>query len=115
MFESCSELKSLDLSHFSTAKVSDMSFLFNNCTSLENLNIKFNTDNVKRMDYMFGSCTKLVSLDIRTFNTINCNNFTNMFENDNNLELYLNPNTCSNLKDKLPEYIIIHNESYTEI
>ena len=60
------------------------------------------------MDNMFSTCSKLTSLNIGSFNTINCKNFTNMFENDNNLELYLNYQTCSNLKNELPSFIKPH-------
>ena len=111
MFESCSKLSSLDLKHFNTNQANDMSFMFNNCTNLEFLNVKFNTEKVQRMDYMFGSCTKLNSLDITTFNTEICKNFTNMFLNDENLNLYINNDTCSSLVDKIPPYVNIHNNS----
>ena len=111
MFESCSKLISLDLEHFNTANAYDMSFMFNNCTSLEFLNIRFNTRAVEKMEYMFGSCLKLSSLDISTFNTKQCLNFTNMFENDENLTLYINPDSCSNLIDHIPLYVNIYNKT----
>ena len=63
------------------------------------------------MQYMFASCTKLTSLDIRTFETSTCKNFTNMFENDQNLDLYYNMQTCSNMKETLPPYINGHDTS----
>ena len=44
MFANCTSLKSLDLSNFNTAKVTDMQRLFRYCTSLVGLNIgNFNT------------------------------------------------------------------------
>ena len=110
-FENCGELTSLDLSKFTTSKVTDMSYLFNNCSSLTSLQVSFNTEKVKQMEYMFGSCSKLSSLDISTFNTNNCNNFTNMFENDNGLELYVNFTACPNLKSEIPNYVIYHDVS----
>ena len=111
LFENCFKLKSLNLSHFITYTVIDMSYMFNNCSNLNNLTIYFNTMKVKKMEYMFGSCTKIKSLNIITFNTLNCINFTGMFENDKNLDLYLNFNNTSNLLSHLPSYVNIHDIS----
>ena len=94
-----------------TSKVSDMSNMFNNCTSLKYLKINFNTENVQRMQNMFSSCTKLTSLDISSFNTIRCTDFTNMFDKDEGLNLYINNQTCENLIDKIPLYVNVHNIS----
>ena len=111
LFENCERLTSLDLSSFSTYNTHDMSYMFNNCHSLQSLNINFITSDVKNMQYMFGSCFKLTSLDIRSFDTSNVKNFTNMFINDENLDLYLNLNKCSNLKKYIPHYINTHDIS----
>ena len=73
--------------------------------------MSFNTEKVKQMEYMFGSCSKLTSLDISTFNTNNCDNFTNIFENDNVLELYVNFTACPNLKNEIPDYVKYHDVS----
>jgi len=111
MFESCGKLTSLDLTHFVTSKVTDMSNMFNNCTSLKTLKLNFDTKNVQKMPYMFGSCTSLTSLDITMFNTVNCYIFEGMFDNDKNLNLFVDFDTCSNMKTKIPEYVVIHNKS----
>jgi len=111
MFQSCVKLTSLNLNYFSTSLVTDMSYLLYNCSSLEHLIINFKTERVQNMNYMFGGCTKLSSLDISTFNTINCKGFTNMFENDTNLNLYLNFDNTKNLRETLPNYINIHNST----
>ena len=108
LFENCFKLKSLDLSNFNTNNVIDMSYMFNNCSDLHNLTINFNTEKVKKMEYMFGSCTKIKSLNITTFNTLNCINFTGMFENDKNMNLYLNYNNTSNLLPQIPSYVKVH-------
>ena len=57
---------------------------------------------------MFAYCNELKELDIRTFNTENCINLDDMFENCNGLQLYLNEKNCSNLIEKLPDYINYH-------
>ena len=108
MFENCGKLISLDLSNFKTPAVYDMSNMFHNCTSLKNLKINFNTEKVTNMKNMFSNCLSLSSLDLSSFNTTICKNFENMFDNDENLDLYINNETCSNLVGTLPEYNNIH-------
>ena len=70
MFGQCSNLETLDLSHFNTEKVGNMSNMFNGCTKLRDLNISsFHTENVTNMYGMFYGCSSLDSLDLSHFNT----------------------------------------------
>lgn len=70
MFGQCSNLETLDLSHFNTENVENMSDMFNGCTKLHDLNISsFNTKNVTNMSEMFYGCSSLDSLDLSHFNT----------------------------------------------
>ena len=70
MFFNCSSLTSLDVSKFNTVKVTDMSYMFSNCSSLTSLDVsKFNTVNVTNMGRMFYNCSALISLDVTNFNT----------------------------------------------
>ena len=72
MFGQCSNLETLDLSHFNTEKVGNMSNMFNGCTKLHDLNISsFNTENVTNMYGMFYGCSSLETLDLSHFNTRN--------------------------------------------
>ena len=72
MFDQCSNLETLDLSHFNTEKVENMSNMFNGCTKLHDLNISsFNTENVTNMYGMFYGCSSLETLDLSHFNTKN--------------------------------------------
>lgn len=69
MFALCSNLETLDLSHFNTEKVTTMAQMFYGCTKLHDLNISsFNTENVTSMNQMFGGCSSLDSLDLSHFN-----------------------------------------------
>ena len=102
------EFNSLDLTHFQTNYATDLSYMFHNCSSLTYLKINFNTQSVTTMQNMFSNCISLTSLELNTFNTKECKNFNNMFENDENLDLYINNETCSNLISELPEYINVH-------
>lgn len=70
MFGQCSNLETLDLSHFNTENVVNMSNMFNGCTKLHKLNISsFNTENVTNMHGMFYGCSSLETLDLSHFNT----------------------------------------------
>lgn len=92
MFGQCSNLETLDLSHFNTEKVGNMSNMFNGCTKLRDLNISsFNTENVTNMYGMFYGCSSLDSLDLSHFNTRYVRNgqMNYMFNGCSNLS-YLN-------------------------
>ena len=70
MFALCSNLETLDLSHFNTERVTTMAQMFYGCTKLHNLNIdNFNTENVSYMNGMFEGCSGLETLDLSHFNT----------------------------------------------
>ena len=70
MFSNCLSLESLDLSSFNTAKVTNMKSMFYYCSKLTSLNLSnFNTAKVTNMERMFQNCSKLESLDLSSFNT----------------------------------------------
>lgn len=70
MFAKCSNLETLDLSHFNTEKVTTMAQMLYGCTKLHDLNISsFNTENVTNMNGMFDGCSSLNTLDLSHFNT----------------------------------------------
>lgn len=72
MFAQCTNLETLDLSHFNTEKVTTMAQMFYGCTKLHDLNIdNFNTENVTNMNGMFDGCSGLETLDLSHFNTRN--------------------------------------------
>lgn len=89
MFALCSNLETLDLSHFNTEKVTTMAQMFYGCTKLHDLNISsFNTEKVTSMNQMFSNCSSLDSLDLSHFNA----------EGVNYHGLYAMFSGCSSLK-----------------
>ena len=89
MFAQCSNLETLDLSHFNTEKVTTMTQMFYGCTKLRKLNISsFNTKIVISMNQMFSNCSSLDSLDLSHFNA----------EGVNYHGLYAMFSGCSSLK-----------------
>ena len=80
MFFNCSSLTSLDVTHFNTANVTNMGNMFSSCSSLTSLDVThFNTAKVTNMGSMFSSCSSLASLDVTHFNTANVTNMSHMF------------------------------------
>ena len=80
MFVDCSSLSSLDLSDFNTKKVTDMSGMFYYCISLSSLDLSdINTEKVTDMSYMFSDCSSLSSLDLSDFNTEKVTDMIYMF------------------------------------
>ena len=70
MFYNCSSLKELNLSSFNTNQVTNMSYMFDNCSSLKQLDLSsFNTNQVNDMRRMFNNCSSLIELNISSFNT----------------------------------------------
>ena len=80
MFSNCSSLTSLDVTHFNTQNVTNMAAMFNGCSGLTSLDVTgFNTQNVTNIGYMFQNCSALTSLDVTGFNTQNVRRIDGMF------------------------------------
>lgn len=86
MFSGCSSLIQLDMRHFDTSDIDDMSYMFSNCASLTQLNLsRFNTSKTEFMNYMFSGCENLVQLDMRHFDTSKVKGMEGMFNRCINL------------------------------
>ena len=80
MFNKCYDIKVLDVSHFDTSKVSNMSHMFTECRNIKVLDVShFDTSNVTSMEYMFGCCESLTKLDVSNFDTSNVTTMCGMF------------------------------------
>ena len=78
MFYDCTT--SFNLSNFDTSKMTDMSWMFDNCLSLTTLDLSnFDTSNVTNMSYMFSKCQSLTSLDLSSFDTSRVTDMSHMF------------------------------------
>ena len=79
-------ITNIDTSLFDASKVTDASYMFAGCSSLNTLDVsKFDTSNVTNMSNMFKKCSALTTLDISNFNTSACTNMTRLFDGCNNL------------------------------
>ena len=80
MFNECSSLEKLDLNNFNTSKVTNMENMFSNCSSLTNLDLSnFDTSNVTNMKNMFFNCSSLTTINLSSLDTRNLTNMSNMF------------------------------------
>ena len=80
MFNNCSSLSSLDVSGFDTSKVTSMNSMFAWCSGLSSLDVSgFDTGNVTDMRSMFNECFRLASLDVSGFDTGNVTDMSAMF------------------------------------
>ena len=63
MFSDCQSLKELNLSHFITDNVTDMSFMLDKCSSLIKLDISnFKVTDETKLRYIFNGCSSLKEL-----------------------------------------------------
>ena len=101
MFEYCTSLTSLDLSHLNTNNVTNMGAVFYYSDNLTSVDLSgWNTSNVTNMQSMFTDCHYLTSLDLSSWDTRNLTYMGNMFQNCYKLKfLDLNHFDTSNVTD----------------
>ena len=101
MFKGCTNLNAIYLDNFYTNEVTDMSFMFADCTSLEVIEIgmamsvqddmtqsrgNFLTSNVTNMASMFEGCKSLQSFYLQNLDIHSVKNFSNMFAGCSSLD-----------------------------
>ena len=74
------------IEYLNTSEVTNMDHMFNGCSSVTSLDVShFNTSKVTVMRNMFSDCSSLTSLDLSSFNTSNVTSMYALFENCGNL------------------------------
>jgi surface protein len=80
MFCECQSLEELDLSNFDTKNVFEMNHMFSGCKFLEHLDLSnFDTRNVSNMGFMFHRCKSLKKIKVSSFDTRRVKNMQYMF------------------------------------
>ena len=82
LFNNCQSLDQLDISSFDTSLVTDMGAMFTYCLKLTKLDLTFfDTRNVTKMSWMFEHCEKLTTIFISNkWSTDRVINAMNMFK-----------------------------------
>ena len=87
IFENCINLKNINLINMKNSnKLRNISGMFKNCTSLEELKFNLMTKYLINMDEMFYGCDNLKSIDFANFNTDRIKNMDKMFYNCSSLK-----------------------------
>lgn len=88
MFSDCVKLRSvIGLEEWDTSKVKKMNQLFNLCSSLEQVDLShFNTSSVDDLYAMFYGCSRLKSVDVSNWDTSKVENMSRMFQGCEKLE-----------------------------
>lgn len=88
-FNGCVNLNTIiGMDHLRTDAVTDMSFMFYGCSSLDDDDFDFsgfNTSAVTKMEHMFEDCTGITQLDLSAFDTRCCTDMSGMFLGCNSL------------------------------
>ena len=74
-----------DLSTINTSKVTSMSYMFYNCSSMTTIDVStFDTTNVGKFEYTFAGCTNVSSIRTENWTGINATSLSNMFADCSN-------------------------------
>ena len=90
-------LKILEVSNWDVSNLTDASFAFYNCSSLQSLNaVGWNIQNITNLTHLFYGCASLTTLNLQNWNSIKVTNIANAFRHCNNLT-YLNVSNAEHL------------------
>ena len=88
MFSNCSKLATVDLSGWNTSQVTNISYMFQSCSKLETITglSNFNMSKVNDIRYMFSGCSSLTTIDISSWDMSQVNDIDSIFSNCKALE-----------------------------
>ena len=98
LFDSCTKLKSVDVSHFDTSNVTSMKAMFSACSNITKIDVSnFDTSNVTMMNWMLAKCPKVDYVDLSCFDTSKVTDMSSMFQNSRYKSLDLTSFDTSNV------------------
>ena len=101
MFNSCTNIKTINLAGWNTKKLTSTYDMFNGCFNLTNLNLSgWNTVNVTNMSWMFDRCTNLSNIQVSGWQLTNVTNLEGIFHDCNSLSSA----TINDIANVLPTY-----------
>ena len=100
LFSDCKCLQVVDFCYFNSEKITDMSYMFLNCSLLKKIIFpeNFNTKNLRNMNSMFCNCSSLEEIDLTSFNTKKVKDMGCMFSGCNKLKKIIVKSKKSNDK-----------------
>ena len=102
MFQNCTSLTTLESNNWNTSNVTDMHSMFYRCQLLTSIDVSnWNTSKVRTMGSMFNYCNGLTALDLSNFNTDKVYDMSYMFNNCTSLKTL----DLSNFNTKAISYI----------
>ena len=85
LFDGCTSLESVDLAGLDTSNGTTLKNMFQNCSSLQTINIPISTTRAETFENMFRGCSSLEELNLNSFNTSKVTNMREMFRDCNRL------------------------------
>ena len=80
MFNGCSSLTSIDVSHFNMSNIKNIWYMFDGCSSLTSIDVSnWNTHNLEYITGIFSECSSLTSIDVSNWDTTNLIDAGSMF------------------------------------
>ena len=79
LFFGCHSLESVNMNNFMTTQFLNMDYMFFDCYSLNELNLGWNSYRVKSMTYAFHGCKNITSLDLTNFDVKEVISMKNLF------------------------------------
>ena len=114
MFNSCKNLKNIDLQYFNTTIAEDMSYMFFDCNKLISLDLSnLITYNVETFSNMFGNCKSLTEIDFN-LDATRASDLSYLFYGCSNLKV-VNMSSSRTTKDVNMEYMFFNCEQLVEI
>lgn len=86
LYNNCSSLTSASLNFNLDSTARSLSHILNGCTSLTSFSSSFNTDNIEDFESCFQNCKSLEKINIRNWNFRNAKNISSLFCGCDNLE-----------------------------
>ena len=100
MFMNCSSLTNLDIGNWDVSNVTDAGFMFYNCSGLVNLEIgDWNVSSMTCEEYMFSNCSSLTHLDLSSFDLSSLFFYMDIFDSCDELKEVTMPKNWGVQKD----------------
>ena len=92
LFNGLKSIRSIDLSNSDLSSLENMTSMFENCISLEEIKFPTSLDNLNDISSLFSGCISLKSVDLSGFNTTSVTNMNSLFKGCTGMQFIYIPN-----------------------